>query len=536
MKKPNNIPGRHPAFRRQPGLEKALSFLKSSDDIRRSRPIREMAHSADVSYVTMWKAVQELALPENIGDITHRQAAEKATDQSTKKEPAWQQLSRLITADMLQDRISRSVSFPQIKDLCLRYRTGYRTMHKALGQLCTEEILYREGRRYRYNLQSGTSSSLTMGILIFIAPYVAREIPVPLLAEYEQDYLLNLEREAGRSHIGIELLGYRIGKKRVLMTDTLQKSRPGLSAKDPLTGYILPVSILDGVEEPIFASLFATGKPVVIIDEIGGWELPDYAKKSGRFIMVDAQPREKAGSDVARTLIALGHRRCAFFSPFHTDSWSQQCLNGLARIFTAAGKGFTLSPFTSNGSLIAPDKEMQERIGKIFPKLHEGYWKWKPSAPDAFVRQLDPYFTNLLGQQIAYAIVREGLDPLFKQAFSDASITCWMASDIDTAWFANDYLRSRNSTISLITFGWSPEVTKSRITAYDFNATAAVRASLEFLLRPQKRLPGQEGIRLCIQGTIINRETLARKSGKQRLSLVNPSRPFGNTGNRTKSA
>jgi hypothetical protein len=61
----------------------------------------------------------------------------------------------------------------------------------------------------------------------------------------------------------------------------------------------------------------------------------------------------------------------------------------------------------------------------------------------------------------------------------------------------------------MITFGWSPEVTKSRIAAYDFNSVAAVRAAIEFVLCPEKQLPGQKGIRIAIQGSIINRETLS---------------------------
>jgi len=103
---------------------------------------------------------------------------------------------------------------------------------------------------------------------------------------------------------------------------------------------------------------------------------------------------------------------------------------------------------------------------------------------------------------------REQLQPSFERAYGDTSITCWIAAGIDTAWFTNDYIRDRNARLSLITFGWSPETTRSRIAAYDFNSPAAARAIIAFLLWPQKRLPGQVGMNLRVIGTIIQRESL----------------------------
>jgi len=305
----------------------------------------------------------------------------------------------------------------------------------------------------------------------------------------------------------MEILGYRLHGSLITTTDHLQKHQRTLKG---MAGFVLLVAIRDGLSNALFLALHAMGKPVVIIDEIGCVKLPGYALHSGRFLLIDAWQIRYGAGEVARTLIALKHRRVAFFSPFFADHWSQACLQGLMETFAAAGPEYAVTPFTLAYSLIDIEAKARspEKTRKSIDRLIQQYNRYRTDLSDASAKQFDPIFSVLLNQHVDYASYRELLQPLFASALADRSITCWVASDIDTAWFTNDYIQEHNPGLSLITFGWSPEVTNSRIAAYDFNAAAAVRATIAFLLYPKKRLPGQEGMNLRVMGSIIQRESL----------------------------
>jgi hypothetical protein len=72
----------------------------------------------------------------------------------------------------------------------------------------------------------------------------------------------------------------------------------------------------------------------------------------------------------------------------------------------------------------------------------------------------------------------------------------------------HDYIVEHRLPLSMIAFGWSPEVTKSRIASWDLNAAAAARAAIRFLAFPGRKLPGQKGMELRIDGMLAVRESL----------------------------
>jgi hypothetical protein len=306
-------------------------------------------------------------------------------------------------------------------------------------------------------------------------------------------------------NVGVRVSAYRILEGKVSSPGF--KSQPEESARDS-TGYVVPLAMAQSANDDLFARLHATGKPVVIIDEIGGWELPRFAAHSGRFLVIDARNYERAGRKVASALAALGHRHCAYFSAFHSDLWSHSCLHGIQAVYAVAGPKFRISSFVTEGSDISSTPESKLLVQKYFEKLRAGYEKERVLLPATFTRQLDPYFEHLLGQQIVFAWVRSRLEPLFRRAMSDKSISCWIVSNREAAWFSTDFLSMRSVRPSVVGFGWSPEITHRRIAAFDFNIPAAARATTEFLLHPRRRLPGQRGFKLGIEGTLINRESL----------------------------
>ena len=491
----------HSNGRRTPALTKALQFLDTRNLKKGPVPIRRLAHEADVSYVTMWKAVQLRSVHPAVS-----KPALQAHEKSSRPTTAWQRLKSRIEQDLLQARLPNATALPSAKELCARYDVDYRTLRKALEALCSQDFLHSAGRRYRAAAGRTTSSSFRIAVLAF-AWY---EGPLILFAEYDQEYLTCLDAESSRRRIRAEVLRYMERDGRAIVNDSHGISEQNIQTRKDIDGFVVLVWSTNCLSDDLFAQLHAAGKPVVIIDEIGGWEMPAYLVRGGKTLRLDARPHESAARNAARELVALGHRRFAFFSAFHNDLWSRQCLTGFTGTIDRAGGSCSVRAFLVNGSQATneytragwsrcPDKPFRKALSA-----------WARSAPRPFVKQFEPYFAVSLDQQAWYAEVRYRLEPLFRQALTDKSITCWVAPDADDGWMAHDYLHERKSRVSLLAFGNSPEITRSRITSWDYNCAGAVTATLDHLLYPKRRLAGQNGIVLRIEGGLAMRESLRR--------------------------
>jgi len=186
--------------RRLPGLQKALTFLSGRRTETDVLSIRSLAVAADVSYVTMWKAVRLHAM--SAGRETNAPHQPGAADQP--REFVWERLKHRISSDLLQGSLSRGANLPQIKDLCSRYHAGYRAMRKALDALCREELLRRHGLRYCVKGAPRSKSSLALRLLAYVAPFMSRSDPVTFMAEYDQEFVRSLEIECSGSQVGLD--------------------------------------------------------------------------------------------------------------------------------------------------------------------------------------------------------------------------------------------------------------------------------------------------------------------------------------------
>jgi DNA-binding LacI/PurR family transcriptional regulator len=483
----------------------ALAFLEKQTGKIAGISIRRLATMAGVSYVTMWKAVRMRSRNSPRTAMDHRASLhQKSADPlAHKPDLAWQRLKRLIEVDILHGRLPDFEALPQIKELAVRYGVGFRTVREALAALCDDGLVRHIGRHYNAVI-SAARTPLTIGLL-------AHEcFDFTLIADYDQYFVPALEQECVRRHVALEMLPYRMVGDSAQIYSARDNSEQSIENRGDLDGYVLPVFYPRTVNEDLFARLQATGKPIVIIDEIGQWDMPASMMQSGRALVIHARPYRTAARETARAIMARGHRHMAFFSPFHRDLWSHQCLEGLNDAVDAAGPGFALQPFAVNGSQLANGYYEHAHVRSGDHRVRAFYDRWKRSLPREYAHQLDPLFSAYFPQHLCHAEVRVACAPHFGRALADASITCWIAACSDTVWYAADFLRQCKSQVSLVGFGNSPIVTNSRITTYDFNPPAAARASLEFLLYPQRRLPGQKGIELEIQGMLIDRGSLGQ--------------------------
>lgn len=487
-----------PGARRTPALTKALHYLDTLADKNHSYSIKRLADDADVSHVTMWKARRIRSYGATAGQFTVA-SPERHEDSSN----GWQRLKRRIESDLLQGRLPNATELPSAKELCGRYGANYRTLRKALGALVSQGLLDNAGRRYRASMGKSAGPSFRIAVLS-LAWY---EGPLMLLAEYDQEYVRNLDSEASRRGIQVELLRYREIDNRAIVSDVRGAAEQNLQKRKDIDGFVLPVWTLSGVSSDLLAQLHAAGKPVVIVDEVGGWELPSYLAGSGKTLRLFARSYESASRSVARELMALGHRRFAFFSAFHNDQWSRECLAGFTHAVGSAGGRTSVRPFLLNGTQTT-DEYTRAGWDRCSDKpLRKAFAGWKRPAPKLFVKQFEPYFAVSLDQQAWYAEVRCRMEPLFCRALSDTSITCWVAPDNDVGWIAHEFLENARG-ISLIAFGNSAEIANRRIAAWDFNTAGAANATIEHLLYPDRTLAGQKNGVLDIQGHFIRRDSV----------------------------
>jgi len=491
--------------RRTPALRKALEFLDAHGITTIPTTLQDLAARADVSYVTMWKAMRTVRRQQLTGEQSPRfRRTTPGPIVPRDVRPAWQRLKTTMEKDLIQGRLPSANILPRIKELCARYHVGFRTMRAALDALCAEGTVTRAGRVHSALVKGSEMGSTKIGLLVlswYDGPLV--------LYEYGQDYVRELDEECFRRRINLEILRYRTDRKPLEILDSQGDHEINLGSRKECAGYAVLIFGLHCRNDGLFLRLRGTGKPVVIVDETRDRDLP--ACLAGRALHIDARSYERAGREVGRAVLGHGHTRAAFFSVCGDDPWSGRCLAGVSEAFQNASVN-ALVPFVAPGTQL--DNTYADRARNRYSEvpLRESFARWKRHAPRTFSRQLEPHFGPLLDQQMGYAEVRQTVQEFFAKAASDTSIACWIAADIDIAWFADEYRREHNLPISLVTFGDSPEITKRRIATYDFAPSSAAAATVEHLLYPDRKLPGQEGDFFGIDGRLLMRESL-RQAG-----------------------
>ena len=491
----------HRVPRQRPAVARALAYLDGLGDARSEKSIARMAYEAGVSYVSMWKAARSRPSP---SPLTLR-AARPAP--AVTKRLSGMRVGKSIEEDLLHGRLPRHGAFPEIKELQVRYDAGFRTVKAALEDLRHGGLLERKGRSYLLMPRDRPAApSLKIGVLAYNWD---AERQFSLFSQYENDYVRDLELECWRRHIEVELLPYYHRGDRTIVMPLKAAGAPGPDWRKRFDGFIMIVVHVNCLQGDIAAQVHATGKPVVLLDEMSGWKTPDFLSKTGRALQLHGRPFRSAAETAGREIVARGHRHVAFFSAFHHDKWSQQCLEGLTAVIARAG-GPDPKPFLEPGSQTDSGFDYTDRAlaSTVNRRIRNCYGECRKTMSAPYTVQLDPFFSAMFDEHLVYAETRDIMEKHLFAAADDRLITCWVAADADMARYVGDYLRAHRPDLSLVSFGSSPVVTRNRITTYDFNTPAAATASVEFLLYPQRMLPGQTGMELEIRGMMVDRGSL----------------------------
>jgi DNA-binding transcriptional regulator YhcF (GntR family) len=485
--------------------------------------IRQLARNADVSFVTMWKALSQLktirgtdlhrtdgpaCAPAGSEDLSSLGARAAAADvRSEYPGSVWLKLKATIQKDILTGRFAPGETLPFLKELQYRYDVSFATLKKALESLEADDLIRAKGKGFV--VPSLTSADRNDRIVAIGCGWEDAKI----WSDHQDKLCFRLlEAECIQKKIGLDIAVYfhQNGRLRYIHSATRQ---PYNLKSDALLGIAYIVANLEIDPADILKELAACDKPIAVLDVVGGWKVPDSLRRhrSIRFFTVTASLHP--ARQIARYLLNLGHTRVGFFSPFHKGAWSQLRLDGVAETYRKAGFPAAVSSFVLN--LYAYQWEFidhfekNEDIRAFFAQYETDKFPLRFSRKFGTLRySISKYLTE---QNCATGEIYRKMSPLFARAIENRAITAWIFANDFAATLALDYLKTEKISVprdlSVIGFDNSLDAMEYQLTSYDFNTTGIINAMIRYIISPSI-FPMQNIIEA--EGAIIERRSTAR--------------------------
>ncbi|MBD3421496.1 MAG: GntR family transcriptional regulator [Chitinivibrionales bacterium] len=488
--------------------------------------VKELAAASGVSVPTLGKATRFLAGREILDGAAGKRFGVREGSHSQCREIInelhsdfadqniagyWELVKNRIKQDILQGKYKAGRPMPSLKELTAAYETSFRTLKKALSHLQGEGLIAPHKKSFCVK-RIVADPRANKVVFIMLADKYGRF----QLGSLNQDYLRNLELECSNARLTAEIIGHSSNTEDLFFLGANGK-KCVLPESEFILGYIFLVVAYTRAVDTVLAELAQLRKPIAVLDITGGWRVPPYACNR-HFGYFSAAVSPRSARNVARYLLACGHRRCAYISAFHQALWSQNRLSGLREIYASAGIEGGIKAYT----LDHPPRyyrfyfEEKHSLWK-YDQLKQAYEQWKRSIPGFLQQQLDPHFSFTLPERIIpEAVMRGKIEPLFEAAVQDKNVTAWIVCNDDIAAWALDYLQMRDlevpRRISVIAFDDTLQAQRIGLTSYNFNMAAMTHLMLNFVLNRRMDNRALASGPTEIEGTIIERTTVANKA------------------------
>jgi DNA-binding GntR family transcriptional regulator len=477
--------------RKKPAFEKAVSFLHEiiqtqlKNNSTRLPTIRELAESADVSFVTMAGAVRNLCDRKMIS-VAQRSGIHILGDkpcliesiQQNSPPPdivKWEWLTNAIRKDLYEGMFPSDNTFPLPKELAIRYGVCFRTLKKTLNVLVDEGILDRYKRTYIHRSFTPGNHFNTV-VLVGIEPHFSNPVT---LSPRRRQFMRVLENECVRRKINLKMWPYDY-------FDASGQPRPlGAVAKhDSIMGFLIwPANIPFSEVTNAIEGIRGTGQRAAILDETGNIEPEPWF--SDRVAVIRIGIGETPGSEMGRYLLKKGHRNAAYISFFHDQPWSQNRFSGLVHSFESSGTD-------CNVRLVALSarKYSSTFLGRL----------WDTMKPlNTLIQMVDQENTGPTSpRRNSFSVLRNNLDRIADSSYRDDlykeldkllrhhEITVWVCVNDDTAYECLLFLKGRKikvpEQISVIGFDDNEDSFYYELTSYNFNAPAVMNTMLSFIM------------------------------------------------------
>ncbi|MBD3242102.1 MAG: GntR family transcriptional regulator [Chitinivibrionales bacterium] len=457
----------------------------------------QLAFDAGVPTSVMAQAMAEALsrgdLPFKTGSSAAESQKEGPDDFPTSPAPrsaAWKRLADDIGKAILNGTYGPATVLPSSKEFTARYGMSSRTVARALRELCRTELLQPHGRGYRVRGLPRPSGANAVVLVQLARPHADS---AGLVDYRTHDFFRALESECARTGLELRVVSLAQLEAQGALPNRLDEFCEAQWGIRTVHGYLLrTVGMRHGPLTDVLLSLARTGKPAAVLSETARIDLASLPYAGHRVAHFTMAHSARAGEDMGRHLLQLGHRRVAYVSVSHGAPYSCNRLDGLRSMYTRAGLPDAVRAFTVNATrdeyIPEPDREARMRLVERVERAVR-----RTRADDRLLGHalagLQRELVALLGRETVHRV----MPPLLQDALSRPDITAWVGATDITALQCRAWLMRRGIAVpgrlSIAGFDDTVEASMARLTSYNFNLTAAAQTMLRQVVAPVTRRP-----------------------------------------------
>ncbi len=501
-------PGRAPSQARARAHIEVAVARATAEGRTRLAPISVLAREAGVAYATMHKAVRSLVRE---GKLTARPSAGVHIADRSRDPAAYrvqslppqvglshgERVSAALERDLVLGLYRPGDRLPGLKELGVRYGASVPTIRKALARA---SVLGWVTGPSRPRVSPGPTRTTPTATLVMLGGETAEH---PLFGAAALR-LVDYECRAA----GLGLAHYPF-----LADLHVHPRPPGLVAAmerreflDSVVGFVLCTS---GLSQEAFDEALAHvcrfGKPVAVVDDMGVAHSRLPSGSGADLLILPAGTGRASGRAVASFLARKGHLHVAYLSHCHTSPSSQARLEGLRE---------GLAPF--GGAVMACTSGDDPGLSRITVAWRKAWPTVKEFAlSDALRRVLSPrshgvaekVFNRALLSLLSTQVVYNAIEPLAQAARLNGEVTAWVGFSDTVALACRNVSGSLSQNILLVGMDNTVEAEEERLTSYDFNAPAIMRAAVSHTLHSRRSTRRSTAPRVIeVEGFVVDRQ------------------------------
>jgi len=501
--------------RNSPAIDLAEVFLKKQVDNGSWNPgdllpsISSLAKSANVSPVSMWKAVHRLS-ESGVLEVLHGQGTRIKGNQDLSvvidnTQKGWQGLRDRVHKDILCGKYTEGMMLPSLKELQSQYGVSYQTVKKALDCLTAEGILELRYRRYFIVHFIRRPTHLSIVLIGWSHPKLQMQARTP----WGQEFMRYCEQQCSRMGFELKVYEYSDVSGDLRITDATGKVTDDLPVDGSVMGYLLWGESPGELYREVLSRLEKSKKPIAVLQEGSVLNIADFIKRNSQIQLFSIATSSSAAKHVATFLLQSGHTSIAYFSPFHKAEWSRARLSGLNEIYSRFGapvEAYTLDKYSDDSAyckfIKSPERYFDQQMDVLSKQL----------APAIICEAFESHRNKFI-QTVQHDVIRKYMVPLYRKALRKSQCTAWVCANDFTALGAMEFLKDVPSKNNLAVIGFDDifEAFHHGLTSYNFNIQATVQVMVSYIVNPASLPSTKRSVAFEIEGMLVERKTSYKK-------------------------